>query len=110
MALRESLHPLSERSGRRWTNGGSVENDRTQHRIEILLCSGCLCYPSSKAPKNALTCRWGAIMLYRLLAGVFVIGIAAGAMTGAAAQPFTEAAAANAIRDAYALAARISSY
>jgi hypothetical protein len=52
----------------------------------------------------------GAIMFYRLLAGAFVIGIAAVAMTSAGAQPFTEAAAANAIRDAYAAAARIRSY
>jgi hypothetical protein len=49
-------------------------------------------------------------MLYRLLAGVFAIGVAAVAMTSSAAQPFTEGAAANAIRDAYALAARIRSY
>jgi len=52
----------------------------------------------------------GAIMFCRLLAGVFVVGIAAVAMTSAASQPFTEGTATNAIRDAYALAARIRSY
>ena len=49
-------------------------------------------------------------MFCRLLAGVFVVGIAAVAMTSAASQPFTEGTATNAIRDAYALAARIRSY
>ena len=52
----------------------------------------------------------GPIMFYRLRAGVFVVGIAAVAMTSAASQPFTEGTATNAIRDAYALATRIRSY
>jgi hypothetical protein len=50
-------------------------------------------------------------MLHRLLlSGLVVIGVAATAIVNAAAQPFTGTAAAGAIRDAYALAARIRGY
>jgi hypothetical protein len=50
-------------------------------------------------------------MLHRLLlSGLVVIGVAATAIANAAAQPFTGTAAAGAIRDAYALAARIRGY
>jgi hypothetical protein len=45
-----------------------------------------------------------------LLSGLVAIGVAATANASAAAQPFTEGAAARAIRDAYALAARIHGY
>ena len=45
-----------------------------------------------------------------LLSGLVAIGVAATAIASAAAQPFTEGAAARAIRDAYALAARIHGY
>jgi hypothetical protein len=55
--------------------------------------------------------RWGVLMLHRLLlTGVVAIGVAATVIASAAAQPFTEGAAASAIRDAYALAARIRGY
>jgi hypothetical protein len=50
-------------------------------------------------------------MLHRLLlSGLVVMGVAATAIVNAAAQPFTGTAAAGAIRDAYALAARIRGY
>jgi hypothetical protein len=45
-----------------------------------------------------------------LLSGLVVLGIAATASVNAAAQPFTEGAAAAAIRDAYALAAQIRGF
>ena len=50
-------------------------------------------------------------MLHRLLlSGLVAIGVAATAMASAVAQPFTERAAAGAIRDAYALSSRIRAY
>jgi hypothetical protein len=50
-------------------------------------------------------------MLHRLLlSGLVVIGVAATAISNAAAQPFTGTAAAGAIRDANALAGRIRGY
>jgi hypothetical protein len=45
-----------------------------------------------------------------LLLGIVAIGVVATAIVSAAAQPFTERVAASAIRDAYALAARIRKY
>jgi hypothetical protein len=53
----------------------------------------------------------GTAMVRRfLLSGVVALGIAGTASVNAAAQPFTEGAAAAAIRDAYALAAQIRGF
>jgi hypothetical protein len=54
---------------------------------------------------------WGTLMLHRwLLSGFIALAVAEATIASAAAQPFTEVGAANAIRDANALSGRIRGY